>query len=133
MSWAAARIENGELRIPKTNMKQCTYCGKEYPDGTTICALDSEPLKPVAARGTDHAGKKTANQQSAEKAMHTVHQALGAALTLIGAANLVLGVFSWVSLGAASPHLIGRGAGLLGIGLLLSRKARKLSAPKKNE
>lgn len=25
-------------------MKQCTYCGKEYPDETTVCELDAKPL-----------------------------------------------------------------------------------------
>ena len=25
-------------------MKKCTYCGKEYPDEATVCAIDHEPL-----------------------------------------------------------------------------------------
>jgi hypothetical protein len=25
-------------------MKKCSYCGKEYPDDATMCALDGEPL-----------------------------------------------------------------------------------------
>ncbi len=25
-------------------MKKCTYCGKEYPDETTACAVDGQPL-----------------------------------------------------------------------------------------
>jgi hypothetical protein len=29
-------------------MKKCMYCGKEYPDEATICALDGEPLKDFA-------------------------------------------------------------------------------------
>jgi uncharacterized membrane protein YhaH (DUF805 family) len=29
-------------------MKKCTWCGKEYDDTATTCALDSEPLEPVA-------------------------------------------------------------------------------------
>lgn len=28
-------------------MKKCTYCGKEYPDNATECAIDSSPLVPV--------------------------------------------------------------------------------------
>jgi hypothetical protein len=28
-------------------MKKCTYCGKEYPDDTTVCALDEQPLERV--------------------------------------------------------------------------------------
>lgn len=26
------------------HMKKCTYCGKEYPDAATVCAIDNEPL-----------------------------------------------------------------------------------------
>lgn len=29
-------------------MKKCTYCGKEYPDEATGCALDAQPLVVVA-------------------------------------------------------------------------------------
>jgi len=29
-------------------MKSCTYCGKQYPDAATVCAVDGQPLKPVA-------------------------------------------------------------------------------------
>ena len=25
-------------------MKQCSYCGKEYPDGVAVCSVDGEPL-----------------------------------------------------------------------------------------
>ena len=25
-------------------MKECTYCGKEYPDNATVCELDANPL-----------------------------------------------------------------------------------------
>jgi hypothetical protein len=28
-------------------MKQCTYCGKEYPDEASVCAIDQEPLRVV--------------------------------------------------------------------------------------
>jgi hypothetical protein len=28
-------------------MKQCTYCGKEYPDEASICAIDAQPLRDV--------------------------------------------------------------------------------------
>jgi hypothetical protein len=28
-------------------MKQCTYCGKEYPDEASVCAIDEEPLRVV--------------------------------------------------------------------------------------
>jgi hypothetical protein len=27
-------------------MKKCAYCGKEYPDDATICAIDQTPLTP---------------------------------------------------------------------------------------
>jgi len=30
-------------------MKKCTYCGKEYPDEATECAVDQLPLKRVGA------------------------------------------------------------------------------------
>ena len=28
-------------------MKSCAYCGKQYPDEATVCAVDGQPLKPV--------------------------------------------------------------------------------------
>jgi hypothetical protein len=28
-------------------MKKCSYCGKEYPDDATICAVDQQPLQEV--------------------------------------------------------------------------------------
>ena len=28
-------------------MKKCSYCGKDYPDDATICAVDQHPLVPV--------------------------------------------------------------------------------------
>ena len=28
-------------------MKQCTYCGKEYPEEASACAIDGEPLQEV--------------------------------------------------------------------------------------
>lgn len=30
-----------------THMKSCTYCGKQYPDETSICPNDGQPLQPV--------------------------------------------------------------------------------------
>ena len=31
-------------------MKKCSYCGKEYPDETTRCAVDAELLLPVGSQ-----------------------------------------------------------------------------------
>jgi hypothetical protein len=28
-------------------MKQCTYCGKDYPDEASICAIDEQPLREI--------------------------------------------------------------------------------------
>jgi hypothetical protein len=28
-------------------MKSCTYCGKEYPDEASVCAIDGQPLRSV--------------------------------------------------------------------------------------
>ena len=28
-------------------MKKCPYCGKEYPDDATICAVNQQPLQEV--------------------------------------------------------------------------------------
>jgi hypothetical protein len=30
-------------------MKQCSYCGAEYPDDATICAIDENPLVAIKA------------------------------------------------------------------------------------
>jgi hypothetical protein len=30
-------------------MKKCTYCGKEYADDATVCAVDEQPLERVGA------------------------------------------------------------------------------------
>jgi hypothetical protein len=32
-------------------MKNCTYCGKEYPDEATVCVFDDEPLGKMGANG----------------------------------------------------------------------------------
>jgi hypothetical protein len=29
-------------------MKQCTHCGKQYPDEATVCGIDAMPLKFVS-------------------------------------------------------------------------------------
>lgn len=37
-------------------MKKCPYCGKEYPDDATVCAIDQEPLQsdtPPAAQTSE--------------------------------------------------------------------------------
>jgi hypothetical protein len=31
-------------------MRQCNYCGKEYPDDVNTCPIDSQPLQRVGAR-----------------------------------------------------------------------------------
>ncbi len=28
-----------------SHMKSCSYCGKEYPDAATVCAIDGQPLQ----------------------------------------------------------------------------------------
>lgn len=40
-------------------MKKCSYCGKEYPDDTVVCAVDQNPLvpakpKPVLTQEEEH-------------------------------------------------------------------------------
>ncbi len=32
-------------------MKKCTWCGKEYPDEASVCALDQQPLTSAAGSG----------------------------------------------------------------------------------
>ncbi len=34
-------------RTTRPLMKKCPYCGKEYPDDATICAVDQQPLQEV--------------------------------------------------------------------------------------
>lgn len=36
-------------------MKTCPYCGAEYPDGATRCAIDETPLTPPAPAAAKHA------------------------------------------------------------------------------
>lgn len=31
-------------------MKKCTYCGKEYLDEATVCAIDGEPLARIGPK-----------------------------------------------------------------------------------
>ena len=31
-------------------MKQCSYCGKEYPDDASVCSTDAEPLREVVPK-----------------------------------------------------------------------------------
>src|ERR1700678_2698062 len=33
-------------------MKQCSYCGAEYPDDATVCAIDENPLVDIKAATT---------------------------------------------------------------------------------
>jgi uncharacterized membrane protein YvbJ len=36
-------------------MKQCTQCGKEYPDEVLACAVDQQPLQQVVATSPSQA------------------------------------------------------------------------------
>lgn len=45
-------------------MKQCPYCGKEYPDETTVCAIDAQPL--VGETGTTEGQKTDAPASAAQ-------------------------------------------------------------------
>ena len=33
-------------------MKKCAYCGQEYPDDATVCAVDQQPLAPIGQPAT---------------------------------------------------------------------------------
>lgn len=45
---AVAQLET--LGIKHTRMKKCTYCGKEYPEEATTCALDGQALEVVTVK-----------------------------------------------------------------------------------
>ncbi len=54
-------------------MKQCTYCGKKYPDDATTCAIDAEPLAQVGpqtapSRGEDEATPRRFSPNDAVRA-----------------------------------------------------------------
>jgi hypothetical protein len=38
-------------------MKKCSYCGKEYPDDATVCAIDGQPLEPIVPPPTGVLGQ----------------------------------------------------------------------------
>src|SRR5271170_5494163 len=43
------RLRRGPVLVVRRHqhMKQCTYCGKEYPDEASVCAIDAQPLRDV--------------------------------------------------------------------------------------
>jgi hypothetical protein len=43
-------------------MKKCTYCGKEYPDETKVCAIDSQPLELIKPLPTNASVSKLDSQ-----------------------------------------------------------------------
>lgn len=60
-------------------MKKCTYCGKEYPDDATECAIDHHPLTPATA---------SAAPEPKQSASHPVKPAL---MTRLRSLHLYLG------------------------------------------
>lgn len=42
-------------------MKKCTYCGKEYPDNASVCAIDQEPLESDSPPAGEASTAATAN------------------------------------------------------------------------
>ena len=63
-------------------MKKCTYCGKEYPDEASVCAVDEQPLERV--------GLPTASQNNAD-GEPVVDSDLGAAARVAANRNMFVG------------------------------------------
>jgi hypothetical protein len=59
-------------------MKKCTYCGREYPDEVTLCAIDQQPLAPEGQLLAQAAGSATPSPKSASTTppIHTVKPAM---------------------------------------------------------
>ena len=52
-------------------MKKCTYCGKEFPDETSICPYDQEPLR------FSNPAQQTSAQQTIEEKAEPSYQGFG--------------------------------------------------------
>src|SRR5438552_4058856 len=50
-------------------MKQCAYCGNNYPDEATVCALEGEPLIALAAR-PEREGRSISSRSSENSDLH---------------------------------------------------------------
>lgn len=44
---AGTRASDSPAPSPSEREMKCTWCGKRYPAGNTVCAQDQQPLEPV--------------------------------------------------------------------------------------
>jgi hypothetical protein len=91
-------------------MKKCTYCGKEYPDETTVCTVDGQPVAAVVVREAS-APKQSVPAQSGrpvKPALMTRLRSLHLYLGCIFAPMLLFFAISgiWQTLGLTNGRLL---------------------------
>jgi hypothetical protein len=85
-------------------MKQCTYCGKEFPDEALICSIDGRPLPdvlsaPSAAEPASTIPDLLDGVGAPKKEIHFVWQFFGSlvgGVLLIGAAVASYQICNWI-------------------------------------
>ncbi len=103
-------------------MRNCKYCGKEYPDEVTVCELDGSPLvdpnvatpSPVTKPEQSSAGTPPLLQPSHSPLSSKTENILGVIVGAIGVLILVVGTLSLANFGARTVN-----AGCLAIGLVM--------------
>src|ERR1041384_1600882 len=88
------RSNNGNRQV--VHIKKCTYCGKEYADDMTVCAIDGEPLtqfpeqakfdKPLKPPGptADRTAAPSESQKSTSKTFWQGQEFIAGVVLVIG-------------------------------------------------
>jgi hypothetical protein len=89
-------------------MKECTYCGKRYPDEAVVCAVDGQPLRNVIAASPALTPAFACERQQIVDEEHlkllSIFHFVVAGLALLGIGLLILH-FCFMSTVFSSPDL----------------------------
>ena len=79
-------------------MKKCTWCGKEYPDGVKLCAIDHQPLQPIEQAITPEQSPDSSAKAAGGRP---------AAITIVCVVGFISGLFTLITV-ATHADEIGR-------------------------